>query len=53
MLFRPLMNSLVLSLTASAVTVTAACSCAYPLSRLKLRFGQLFLYLILIASGLR
>ena len=51
-LFRPLMNSLVLSLTASAVTVTAACFCAYPLSRLKLRFGQLFLYLILIASGL-
>lgn len=51
-LYRPLLNSLVLSLSASTVTVVAACSCAYPLSRLKLRFGQMFLYLILVGSGL-
>ncbi len=51
-LFRPLLNSLVLSLSASTVTVVTACLCAYPLSRRKLRFGQLFLYLILVASGL-
>lgn len=51
-LVRPLLNSLVLSVTASTVTVAAACFCAYPLSRLRLRFGRLFLYLILISGGL-
>jgi multiple sugar transport system permease protein len=51
-LFRPLINSTVLSVLASAVTVGAACFCAYPLSRLPLRFGRVFLYAILISSGL-
>ena len=51
-LFRPLLNSMVLSILASVVTVIAACLCAYPLSRYKLRFGTAFLYLILLGSGL-
>jgi len=51
-LVRPLINSAVLSVSASVVTVTAACFCSYPLSRLKLRFGRLFLYVILVSSGL-
>ena len=51
-LFRPLFNSLVLSLMASSITAVAACACAYPLSRYRLRFGRAFLYVILIASGL-
>ncbi len=51
-LFRPLLNSMVLSVTASVVTVITACLCAYPLSRYKLRYGRVFLYSILLASGL-
>ena len=51
-LFRPLWNSLVVSVIASSITVAAACACAYPLSRYRLRFGRPFLYVILIASGL-
>ena len=51
-LFRPLLNSMVLSVTASVVTVITACLCAYPLSRYKLRYGRAFLYSILLASGL-
>lgn len=49
---RPMLNSLVLSVVASSTTVAAACFCAYPLSRYRLRFGTLFLYLVLLASGL-
>ena len=49
---RPLLNSVVLSVTASIVTVVAATLCAYPLSRYKLRFKMPFLYLILMTSGL-
>lgn len=51
-LYRPLINSMVLSVTASVITVVAACLCAYPLSRYKLRFGRMFLYAILMSSGL-
>lgn len=49
---RPLLNSVVLSVSASVVTVVAATLCAYPLSRYKLRFAKPFLYLILLSSGL-
>ena len=49
---RPLINSMVLSLSSAIVTVVAACLCAYPLSRYRLRFGKVFLYVILISSGL-
>ena len=49
---RPLINSVVLSVAASVVTVVAATLCAYPLSRYKLRFAKPFLYLILLSSGL-
>jgi multiple sugar transport system permease protein len=49
---RPLINSMVLSLSSAIVTVVAACLCAYPLSRYRLRFGKVFLYVILLSSGL-
>jgi multiple sugar transport system permease protein len=51
-LYRPLLNSMILSVTASTVTVFAACLCAYPLSRYRLRFGSVFLYMVLMSSGL-
>jgi multiple sugar transport system permease protein len=51
-LFRPLLNSMVLSVVASLITVVTASLCAYPLSRYRLRFGKLFLYAILLSSGL-
>lgn len=51
-LFRPLMNSTIISVLGALITVATACLCAYPLSRFKLRFGTLFMYLILIGSGL-
>jgi ABC-type glycerol-3-phosphate transport system permease component len=50
---RPLINSMVLSLSSAIVTVVAACLCAYPLSRYRLRFGKVFLYVILLSSGCR
>ena len=51
-LYRPLLNSTILALIASTVTVVAACFCAYPLSRYRLRFGRFFMYLILVNAGL-
>jgi multiple sugar transport system permease protein len=49
---RPLINSMVLSVSSAAITVLAACLCGYPLSRYKLRYGKAFLYGILLSSGL-
>lgn len=49
---RPLLNSLVLCLAASLITVVAATLAAYPLSRYQLRYGRPFLYTILFATGL-
>jgi multiple sugar transport system permease protein len=51
-LYRPLLNSMVLSVVASFITVVTASMCAYPLSRYRLRFGKFFLYAILLSSGL-
>jgi len=48
----PLLNSLLLSTGAAAVTVLAAILAAYPLSRYRSRFNAPFLYAVLFASCL-
>ncbi len=49
---RPLLNSLLLSTGAAAVTVVASVLAAYPLSRYRSRFNAPFLYSVLFASCL-
>lgn len=49
---RPLLNSLLLSTGAAAVTVVASILAAYPLSRYRSRFNAPFLYSVLFASCL-
>jgi multiple sugar transport system permease protein len=49
---RPLLNGLLISGGAAVVTVLVAVPAAYSLSRYQLRFGQMFLYTILFATGL-
>jgi len=49
---RPLLNSLLLSTGAAAVTVVASVLAAYPLSRYRSRFNGPFLYSVLFASCL-
>ncbi|MDT0181081.1 carbohydrate ABC transporter permease [Microbacterium sp. ARD31] len=49
---RPLVNSLLLSTGAAAVTVVASVLAAYPLSRYRSRFHAPFLYSVLFASCL-
>jgi multiple sugar transport system permease protein len=50
--FRPMLNSLILSGGTALLTVAAAALAAYPLSRFQLRFRKPFLYTILFATGL-
>jgi multiple sugar transport system permease protein len=50
--FRPLWNSLVLSLGTGIVTVLASVLAAYPLSRYQMRFRKPFLYAILFGTCL-
>jgi multiple sugar transport system permease protein len=50
--FRPMLNSLILSGGTALLTVAAASLAAYPLSRFHLRFRKPFLYSILFATGL-
>ncbi|MFF1879910.1 carbohydrate ABC transporter permease [Pseudarthrobacter sp. NPDC058196] len=52
LLFRPLWNSLLLSVGTGAVTLTAAVLAAYPLSRFRSRFNTPFLYGILFGTCL-
>jgi multiple sugar transport system permease protein len=49
---RPLLNGLLISGGAAVITVLVALPAAYPLSRYQLRFGRMFLYTILFATGL-
>ena len=49
---RPLVNSVLLSTAAAAVTVVASVLAAYPLSRYRSRFNAPFLYSVLFASCL-
>ena len=50
--YRPMLNSLVISGGTALVTVFAAIFAAYPLSRYSSRFGRSFLYTILFSTGL-
>ena len=52
LLFRPLVNSLLLSVGTGAVTLAAAVLAAYPLSRYRSRFNTPFLYGILFGTCL-
>jgi multiple sugar transport system permease protein len=51
-IFRPVLNSLIISGGTSLITVFAAVLAAYPLSRYRSRFGRMFLYGILFSTGL-
>lgn len=51
-LWRPMLNSLVLSLGTALGTVVVAVLAAYPLSRYQIRINQVYMYVILFASGL-
>ncbi|MGX6600862.1 carbohydrate ABC transporter permease [Micromonosporaceae bacterium Da 78-11] len=51
-IFRPMLNSSLISGGTAVLTVLVAILAAYPLSRFQSRFGRSFLYLILFATGL-
>jgi multiple sugar transport system permease protein len=51
-IFRPMLNSLIISGGTALLTVALATLAAYPLSRYQSRFGRSFLYIILFATGL-
>jgi multiple sugar transport system permease protein len=50
--YRPVLNSVIISGGTAVLTVFVAVLAAYPLSRYQSRFGRSFLYLILFATGL-
>ena len=50
--FRPMLNSLIISGGTALITVFASVLAAYPLSRFQSRFGRSFLYTILFSTGL-
>jgi multiple sugar transport system permease protein len=50
--YRPVLNSVIISGGTALVTVFVAVLAAYPLSRYQSRFGRSFLYIILFATGL-
>ncbi|HEY2671141.1 MAG TPA: hypothetical protein VGJ07_12300, partial [Rugosimonospora sp.] len=50
--YRPMLNSMVISGGTALVTVFVAVLAAYPLSRYQSRFGRSFLYTILFSTGL-
>jgi multiple sugar transport system permease protein len=50
--FRPMLNSLIISGGTSLIAVFAATFAAYPLSRYRSRFGRILLYSILFSTGL-
>jgi multiple sugar transport system permease protein len=51
-LFRPVLNSFIISAGTAIITVAAATLAAYPLSRYRSRFGRILLYSILFSTGL-
>ena len=51
-IFRPMLNSFVISAGTALLTVAAAVPAAYPLSRYRTRFGRILLYTILFSTGL-
>jgi multiple sugar transport system permease protein len=50
--YRPMLNSLIISGGTALITVLAATFAAYPLSRYHSRFGRILMYGILFATGL-
>jgi multiple sugar transport system permease protein len=51
-IFRPMLNSLIISGFTALITVFAGVLAAYPLSRYRSRFGRILLYSILFSTGL-
>jgi multiple sugar transport system permease protein len=51
-IYRPVLNSVIISGGTALVTVLVAVLAAYPLSRYHSRFGRSFLYIILFSTGL-
>ena len=51
-IYRPVLNSVIISGGTALVTVIVAVLAAYPLSRYQSRFGRSFLYIILFSTGL-
>jgi len=51
-IFRPMLNSVLISGGTALLTVLVAVLAAYPLSRYQSRFGRSFLYIILFSTGL-
>ena len=50
--YRPMLNSFIISGSTALITVFAAVFAAYPLSRYRSRFGRVLLYTILFSTGL-
>jgi multiple sugar transport system permease protein len=50
--FRPMLNSFIISAGTALITVAAAVLAAYPLSRYRSRFGRVLMYSILFSTGL-
>jgi multiple sugar transport system permease protein len=50
--YRPMLNSFIISAGTALITVAAATLAAYPLSRYRSRFGRILLYTILFSTGL-
>jgi multiple sugar transport system permease protein len=51
-MYRPILNSVIISGGTALLTVFVAVLAAYPLSRYQSRFGRSFLYIILFSTGL-
>lgn len=50
--YRPMLNSFIISAGTALITVAAAVLAAYPLSRYRTRFGRVLMYSILFSTGL-
>lgn len=50
--YRPMLNSFIISACTALITVAVAVLAAYPLSRYRSRFGRVLLYTILFSTGL-
>jgi multiple sugar transport system permease protein len=51
-IYRPMLNSFIISAGTALITVAAAVLAAYPLSRYRSRFGRILMYTILFSTGL-
>jgi multiple sugar transport system permease protein len=51
-IYRPMLNSFIISACTALITVVVAVLAAYPISRYRSRFGRVLLYTILFSTGL-